>query len=237
MKKSELVRIGIIASGRGSTGEKVMIAGKKRFLENGEVVLLISTDPNAGCIEKAKKHHIPWTVVAPDRSIKKLCLRNVEWNCRLHEIVKNNNIEILILAGCDYEVFLIEGVIIFNTHPADTIAHGGRHMFGLAVHRHVLNSIRDEIYREMKTVNEQHWTTVNFHEVIEGMDKGKPILQIHVKIPKSIVQKLVSGKMRIREASKRLQKHVLKYEYLILPAAVNILIHEVLMKTKQAGKL
>ncbi len=232
MKKTEPVRIAIVASGGGSTGDKIMRAYNRDVLENGRVVLLISTNLAAGCIEKAKKQGVPWIVVTPDKdAIKNLDARKEDWNRRLKKVVRDNNIQLLILAGCVLEVFPIKGVIIYNTHPADTLAHGGRHMHGLAVHRHVLNSIRDEIYREMKTVNDQFWTTVNFHEVIEGMDKGKPILQIHVKIPRLLIQRFISGKIRIGEAAKRLQKHVLQYEYLMLPTAVNILIHEVQMKT------
>lgn len=244
MKKNRLrplsilyVNMGIVASGNGSTGNIVMekfrnnsfVAFKEidkvKISIRGKVVCLVSTNLNAGCLQKAKDNGVETRVIEERGD-------NREWNRRLRGIVREYKIRLLILMGCVKQVDPIPGVVIINTHPAKTFEHGGRKMYGLVVHRHVLASLRDAIRREMIAIKDAG-TTINFHYVTRGMDKGESIVQVHVKVPEDILRRLMSKKLRLGKAAELLQQHVLQYEYAMLPSAVNIAILNVVNKSEE----
>lgn len=226
------VRVGILASGGGSTGEKVMADYRAGLLPNVEVVLLVSTKADAGCIEKANAHEIPVEVIEEKDGIE-------VWNEKLQEKLEEYGVELLVLAGCVKEVFPIDGVPIYNTHPALTWEHGGRGMYGLAVHKHVLMALADEIARERIDDDDVPATYVNFHEVDAGIDTGSPLVQIRVDIPESVLDILLDEERdmegALEEAAKALQQYVLQYEYLMLPWAVN-LVAKKLLDEQEAGE-
>jgi folate-dependent phosphoribosylglycinamide formyltransferase PurN len=232
------VNMGIVASGSGTTANVIM----KNFGKNsrpvtikkikrkelpayGQVVCLISTNEKARCILRAVENKIETRVIKEGGD-------NREWNRRLRKIVREYKIRLLILAGCVKQVDPIPGVVIINTHPAKTYEHGGRKMYGLAVHRHVLVSLRDAVMREMLEIKDAR-TTINFHYVIEGMDKGESIVQVHIKVPESILGRFMSGKLKLGKAAELLQQHVLQYEYAMLPSAVDIAILNVVNKSEE----
>ena len=110
----------------------------------------------------------------------------------------------------------------YNIHPADPKIHGGRKMHGLAVHKYVLTNIRDEIRRGWKKADGRFFTLVAVYEVSGKPDQGEILCQIRVEIPKKIIQQLLVGKIRIGRLAAKLQKHVLPYEWLMLPYTVGI---------------
>jgi folate-dependent phosphoribosylglycinamide formyltransferase PurN len=55
-----------------------------------------------------------------------------------------------------------------------------------------------------------------------GIDGGEVIMSLNVPIPSDLIHDLVNG-AEINMLAKALQQHVLRYEHLILPGAVNIL--------------
>lgn len=229
------VKTAIIASGNGSTANVIMETYRKGQLPGIALEFLVSTKSGASCLKKAQDNNVPTMTISyyAEKGLKEL-------NDALRITLEEFNIQMVILAGCAKQIFPIPGIRIFNTHPADIDRHGGRHMYGLAVHEHKLREILDEIWREVKTPEDDFYTTINFHEVTEELDRGMPLMQVNVRIPPSIIRYLLkgvasrdiiknlqNGKLPIKEAAKRLQSYVLKYEYQMLPGAVNLAAHKI----------
>jgi phosphoribosylglycinamide formyltransferase-1 len=209
------IKAGIIASGSGTDANAVMSAYNMGFMPELADLRLISTKEGAGCIGKAAGHKIKSEVVE--------CKNKQEvpdFNRRLNRYIKDQDIRLLVLAGCIWELYPIEGVLMINIHPADTEKHGGRHMYGLKVHERVVSEIMDLIYREVAKPDDEFETCVTVHEVGFPIDQGRVIMRASVKIPKEIILSLHSGSLSLKEASEKLQKHVLEYEWIFLPAAV-----------------
>lgn len=206
---------GIIASGGGTDAHAVMSAYNIGFIPELTDLRLISTKTGAGCLKKAENQKIDSLVIE---------CRNKEevpdFNRRLHRYIKENNIQLIILAGCVWELYPVEGVLMINIHPADTQKHGGRHMYGLKVHERVLSDIMDIIYREIKKPGDDFETCVTIHEVGFPIDQGPIILKAPVKIPHDVIIGLHSGSLSLKDASEKLQKHILEYEWILLPAGV-----------------
>lgn len=212
--KNEKVRLALIASGSGTDADAIMTACRDGRIRNAETVLLISTKPEAGCLRKAEKNGVEAVVV--NRKANKLndWWAEVSWQLRQHQV------EMVFLVGCAVVFDPMENFIFYNIHPADPKKHGGRKMYGSAVHKHVLEEIRDEINRGWKKPDGRFFTMVTVHEVNDKPDQGQILCQMRVEIPEAIIQQLVDGKTRIGRLAASLGKHVLPYEWLILPMAV-----------------
>jgi folate-dependent phosphoribosylglycinamide formyltransferase PurN len=135
---------------------------------------------------------------------------------------------LIILAGCVWEIYPIEGVLLINIHPADTLKYGGRHMYGLKVHERVLSDIMDVIYREIKNPEDDFETYVTVHEVGFPIDQGPVIMMAPVRIPNEVIIGLNSGTLSLKEGADKLQKHVLEYEWIFLPAGVRAAARRIL---------
>ena len=222
MKTNEIgkVKLGIVASGGGTDANAIMSGWRRGEIPNVSEIILFGTKEGAGCFNKASDNSV--------RSYLIECKRKDDvpnFNLTLCQECYQEGIDLLFLAGCVWEIDTrILGVPVFNIHPANTRNHGGRHMYGLAVHEHVLAKIKDEIYREIRSVEEDFFTQICIHQVHSsaGVDGGKVFIRLDVPISKSIISELDDGE-DIKELAEKLQRWVLPYEHLILPSAVNIL--------------
>jgi phosphoribosylglycinamide formyltransferase-1 len=217
------INAGIVASGGGTDANAVMSAYKIGFMHEVADLRLISTKNGAGCLEKAENNKVKHAVIE--------CKTKQEvpdFNRRLGQYVKGNNIQLIILAGCVWEIYPIEGVLMINIHPADTLKYGGRHMYGLKVHERVLSDIMDVIYREIKNPEDDFETYVTVHEVGFPIDQGPVIMMAPVRIPNEIIIGLNSGTLSLKEGADKLQKHVLEYEWIFLPAGVRAAARRIL---------
>ena len=212
----EKVRVALVASCGGTDANSVMKAYKQDHLPaNCEIVVLISTKEGAGCLEKAAALGIP-SVVIP-RKGRKLA----DFHEEITQYWRDQNIELVFSLGCVVILPLMPGVIIYNIHPAHPEYHGGRDMYGLAVHEHVLSTIVDKKRREWESEDHRWFTYPTVHEVTEQPDHGRPLVQLCVEIPPDIIE-LATQPGQLTEAAERLQKLVLPFEWLILPAAVSV---------------
>ncbi len=221
------INAGIIASGGGTDANAVMSAFKIGFMHELADLRLVSTKIGAGCLDKADNNKVKNVVIE--------CKTKQEvpdFNRRLGQYVKDNNIQLIILAGCVWEIYPIEEVLMINIHPADTLKYGGRHMYGLKVHERVLSDIMDVIYREIKNPEDDFETYVTVHEVGFPIDQGPVIMRAPVKIPGEIIIALNSGTLGLKEAAERLQKHVLEYEWIFLPAGVRAAARKIIDEKK-----
>lgn len=209
------INAGIIASGGGTDANAVMSAYRIGFMQEIADLWLISTKGGAGCIGKAAVQMIKSDVIE--------CGSKQEvpdFNRRLRQYINDRSIQLLILAGCVWELYPIEGVLMINIHPADAKKHGGRHMYGLKVHERVLSECMDVVHREIAKPEDDFETCVTVHEVGIPIDQGPVIMRAPVKIPNEIIMGLHTGSLSLKEAAEKLQKHVLEYEWIFLPAAV-----------------
>ena len=201
---NDKVRIALIASGTGTDADSIMRACGENVIRGGEVVLLISTKENTLCLEKAEAHGVK-AVVAAKKKLKE------RFGRELLGIVEENGIELVFLVGCIHMIPPL-GIPVYNIHPAHPREHGGKGMYGLKVHEHVLGSIRDRVERGFRSSSGKYYTYPTVHEVTEEYDQGEIFLQGAVEV------------FPDRDTPESLQKRVLAHEWLILPAAVNMAI-------------
>ncbi len=151
----------IFASGSGTNAENIILYFKNSNTIN--VCALFSNNPNALVLEKAKKQQVPTTVFSKDELKSELFLQ------KLNDFQP----DLIVLAG-----FLLqfpEQIIkaypnkIINIHPALLPKYGGKGMYGMNVHKAVLE-------------NNEKETGITIHYVNEHYDEGKIIFQKSVTI-------------------------------------------------------
>ena len=101
-------------------------------------------------------------------------------------------------------------------------------MYGIKVHERVLSDAMDSIYRELKKPEDDFETFVTIHEVGFPIDQGPIVMRAPVKIPNEIILGLHKGTLSLKDASEKLQKHVLEYEWIFLPAGVRAAARKIL---------
>ena len=129
--------IAVLVSGGGTNLQALIDAQKEGKIKNGEIVLVISSSPDAYALTRAKENHIPTLVL--DR---KEFNSNREYTKGLLEALKGNNIDLIVLAG--FMTILTDDLIdqypnaIINVHPALIPSFCGEGFFGLKVHEKAL---------------------------------------------------------------------------------------------------
>lgn len=110
------VRIGILASGRGSNFQSIIDAVNNKSL-NAEIVVLITDNPSAYAIERAKKYGIEYVVMKPGDFNSK-----DDYFIEVADKLKKREIGLVVLAGFMRIVgkALIDDFPnrIMNIHPA-----------------------------------------------------------------------------------------------------------------------
>lgn len=156
----ELLSIGILASGRGSNFQSIIDSIESGYLK-AKIVLLITDNPNAYAIERARKHGIETLVLVP----KQYGSRNEYYRAVAREL-KVREVGLVVLAGfmriAGKELIDAFRYRIMNIHPALLPSFPGLHGQGQAVENGVKIS----------------GCTVHF--VDEGMDTGPVIIQAAV---------------------------------------------------------
>ncbi len=157
-----LLKIGVLASGRGSNFQSIIDEIESQRLK-AQIVLLITDNPSAFAIERAKKHGIEYLVITP----KTFNLRD-DFYRKIADELKKRDVELVVLAGFMRIVGkpLIEAFPnrIMNIHPALLPSFPGLHGQKQAIEYGVKVS----------------GCTVHF--VDEGMDTGPIIIQAVVPV-------------------------------------------------------
>lgn len=155
-------RIAIFASGSGSNAEQ--IAHHFTGRTDVEVSLILTNNPTAGVIQRARKLHIP-TVVFDRKSF-------YETN-RILELLQNQHIDLVVLAGF---MMLIPASLtetfanrMLNIHPALLPKYGGKGMYGHFVHEAVVEAGEKE-------------SGVTIHFVNERYDEGEIVFQASCEV-------------------------------------------------------
>lgn len=120
-----LLKIGVLASGRGSNFQSIMDEIESDQLK-AEIVLLITDNPSAFAVERAKKHGVEYLVLQSKKYQSK-----DDYFMRIAAALKKKNVELVVLAGFMKIVGrpLIDAFRnrIMNIHPALLPSFPGLH--------------------------------------------------------------------------------------------------------------
>lgn len=172
-------RIAILASGSGSNAEKICEYFANRT--DVEVSLILTNNPQAGVILRARKLHIPVVV------FDKKTFYETE---RIVELLKNDQTDFIVLAGFMMLIpeFLVKEYAnrMVNIHPALLPKHGGKGMYGHFVHEAVVSA------KELES-------GITIHYVNEHYDEGNIIFQVTCEVLETDSADDVAKKVQVLE--------------------------------------
>ncbi len=149
-------RIAVFASGSGSNAENLVEYFNKTVEK--EVALILTNNPKAYVLERAKRLGVA-TEVFDREDLKK---------GKVLEALREHDIDFIVLAGFLWlmpaEIVRAYKGRIVNIHPALLPKYGGKGMYGLHVHRAVIENGEKE-------------SGITIHYVNEEYDKGDIIFQ------------------------------------------------------------
>ncbi len=193
MKEINNVKIAVLVSGGGTNLQALIDAAEEGIISSGDISLVISSNPDAYALERAKKANIKTLVVCRKN--------NPDFEKQLIDALEENKIELIVLAG--FMCILSESFTsryperIINVHPSLIPSFCGAGFYGLKVHEVALEY-------GVKV------TGATVHFVNEIPDGGRIILQRAVEIQDGDTPEI-------------LQKRVMEQaEWKILPQAVEL---------------
>lgn len=194
------LRLAVFSSHNGSNFQSIIDAINSNNL-SAEIVCLITNNSNAYCIERAKQNGIPFYHISSHTHPNAEDYENA-----LIEILKKHQTELIILAG--YMKIVPSSIInlfknkILNIHPALLPKFGGKGMFGLNVHKAVLDAgekftgatvhLVDEIYDNGRILN-QMTVEVSHEDTPETL--AEKVLTIEHKLYPITIQLIAEGKI------------------------------------------
>lgn len=180
------VRIAVLASGGGSNLQALIDRFQADAQAPARIEVVVASRPAIGALERAERAGISTAVLAPEDQDE------------LAALLARHRIDLIVLAGYlrlvpDSVVAAFRGRII-NVHPALLPAFGGPGMYGMRVHRAVIES-------------GARVSGATVHLVDERYDEGPILAQWPVPVFPD-------------DTAERLAARVLRVEHLLLPAAV-----------------
>lgn len=152
----------VFASGNGTTLQSIIDNINSGNL-NAKIQLVVSNNPNAYALSRAKNDNIPTYIIKNSN--------NEDIDNELLDVLSHYDIDLIVSAG--YLKLIGSGLInkytIINTHPALLPKFGGKGMYGMNVHRAVIDA------HETKS-------GVTLHYVNEKYDSGDIISQTVVDV-------------------------------------------------------
>ena len=195
-----MLKVGVLVSGGGTNLQAILDAMDAGEITNAEVSLVISNNPNAYALERAKKRGIESVCISP-----KTFETREEFHKALLKKLKESGVELVVLAGCLVAIppMIVEAFPnrFINIHPSLIPSFCGVGYYGLRVHEAALK-------RGVKV------TGATVHFVDTGTDTGPIIMQKAVKVEEGDTPEI-------------LQKRVMeKAEWKILPLAINLIAND-----------
>lgn len=135
--KSNKAEIAVFVSGGGTNLQALIDAQKSGIIEHGEIKLVISSNPGAYALERAEKAGIKGVTVSKKELGSQAAVEE-----KITEILEENNIDLIILAG--YMSILSADFTrryerrIINVHPSLIPSFCGEGFYGLRVHEAAL---------------------------------------------------------------------------------------------------
>lgn len=173
--------IAVFASGTGSNFTAI-VENEKNL--NYHVQLLVCNNSTANVLETAKQHNIQTIVLTKESFINSNPLVNQ---------LKDSNIHLIVLAGFLWKIpdYLIKAFPnkIVNIHPSLLPKYGGKGMYGMNVHKAVIE-------------NKEKESGITIHLVNEEYDKGKIVFQEKVDIlPEETAETLANKVLKLEHHS------------------------------------
>ena len=198
----------VLVSGGGTNLQALIDAQGRGELKNGKITCVISSNPNAYALERAKNNDIDTAVIR-----RKDFAEFDDYDSALTELLKSKNADVVVLAG--FMTILGKKVInafenrIINIHPALIPSFCGEGYYGLRVHEEALK-------KGVKV------TGATAHFVNEVCDGGPIIIQKAVEV-------------KTGDTPEILQRRVMEQaEWKILPKAVSLFCED---KIKVIGNI
>lgn len=133
---SAKINIAVLVSGGGTNLQALIDAERSGIIKSGEIRLVVSNNPDAYALERAKSAGIK-TAVCPKKGVSQEDFEN-----RLTGLLEQNGTELIILAG--FMCILSEKFTskyekrIINVHPSLIPSFCGKGFYGLHVHEAAL---------------------------------------------------------------------------------------------------
>lgn len=173
-------RIAVFASGSGTNAQNIF----EYFAENKSIVVdsLWSNKAGAYALERARNFGIETFVFNRDEFYK---------SAGISDLLNDRKVDLIVLAGFLWLIpdHLIRNFTIINIHPALLPKYGGKGMYGMNVHKAVVE-------------NRDKESGISVHYVNEKYDEGKLIFQAKCPVLENDTPEQVAAKV-----------HELEYEY------------------------
>ena len=172
---AELLKLGVLISGNGSNLQSIIDNIEKGLLD-AVIKIVISTNPNALGVTRAKKHGIQIAVLKNDAFMSK-----EDFDSALIKILKQNHVELVIMAG--FIRILTPALLkafpqkIMNIHPALLPSFPGLHGQKQALDYGV------------------KFSGCTVHFVDEGVDTGPIIIQSIVPVYEDDTEEILSARI------------------------------------------
>jgi len=159
---NNMINLAIFASGSGTNAENLIqfFSGSNRY----QIKLIVSNKPDAYVLKRAEKFGIESHCLSSEQ---------IKDHSLMIEVLKQHQIDFVVLAGY---LKLIPPVLIeqfpskiVNIHPALLPKFGGKGMYGMNVHRAVVDAKEAE-------------TGISIHYVNEHYDSGNIIFQVSCSV-------------------------------------------------------
>ncbi|MBN2639392.1 MAG: phosphoribosylglycinamide formyltransferase [Bacteroidales bacterium] len=189
----QVKKIALFASGSGTNVENIIQYFKKK--SRVQIVLVLTNNPKAGVIERAKRLGVPVHI------FDKTTLMSTN---NISSVLQQFSVNLIVLSGFLLKVpqYLIDDFpeAIINIHPALLPGFGGKGMYGMNVHKAVIES------GELKS-------GITIHLVNEHYDKGRVLFQQAIDIDKE-------------ETPDSLAKRIHELEYKYFPQIIESFLFE-----------
>ena len=206
-----MLKVGVLVSGGGTNFQAIINAIESEKLKDTKIVTLVSSNPNAYALERAKKHNIDAVCIR-----KKDYETDILYQKSLIEHMRSKQVELVVMAG----FMVVIGSLfikefenkIINIHPSLIPSFCGNGYYGLKVHEAALK-------KGVKI------TGATVHFVTEETDAGPIIMQKAVSVLED-------------DTPERLQKRVMEEaEWEILPNVIQLFAHNRLKLTENRVKI
>lgn len=180
-----MYHLAVFASGNGSTLQSIIDSINHHELE-AQISLVVSDNPNAYALERAKSNHIDTYIIQN----KNFTQRDLE----LSNVLSKYSIDLIVLAGYLKMIGpnILEKYTIINTHPSLLPKYGGKGMHGIHVHQAVIDA-------------QEKYSGATIHFVNQEYDKGNIISQTKVEVLPSDTAESLSQKVQAAEKIQLIQ--------------------------------
>lgn len=202
MLNTEKADIAVLVSGGGTNLQALIDAQADGIIKSGQISIVISDNPNAYALERAKKAGIKTAVITKKS-------RGIAFEDDIIELLHENGIELVVLAG--FMTILSSKFTkefenrIINVHPSLIPSFCGKGFYGLKVHEAALN-------KGVKV------TGATVHFVNEIPDGGEIIMQKAVEVLEGDTPEILQKRVMIEA------------EWIILPKATELVCSKIMNK-------